>query len=136
LWGCGGTQGTFNEEVPYVTEINHEKSPVPSEQFFIKSEQFFIKVATIFFATLTLLWLSAWYVSSSIEDLLGDLKGGPVFWSMVELKLYRLADEPDMPPEKKEKLLKALNKLSVKYHPYLEALFPPTPPKQPPAEKM
>jgi hypothetical protein len=40
----------------------------------------------------------------------------------MELKLYRLADEPDLPPEKKKKIVDALRKLSTKYRPYFEAL--------------
>jgi hypothetical protein len=50
------------------------------------------------------------------------LKGGPVFWANVENKLLKLADEPDIAPEKKQKILGALRKLSNKYKPYLDAL--------------
>jgi hypothetical protein len=49
------------------------------------------------------------------------LKGGPAFWERVEGKLYRLADEPDLSPEKKQKIINALRKLSAKYKPYLDA---------------
>jgi hypothetical protein len=41
---------------------------------------------------------------------------------MVEKKLYKLADEPDLPPAKKAAVMSALTKLSVKYRPYLDAL--------------
>jgi hypothetical protein len=33
-----------------------------------------------------------------------------------------LADEPDLPPEKKKKIVDALHKLSIKYKPYVDAL--------------
>jgi len=49
------------------------------------------------------------------------LKGGPAFWSMMEYKLYRLADAPDMPPEQK-KIVDALHRLLVKYRPFVDAL--------------
>lgn len=49
------------------------------------------------------------------------LKGGPAFWGTMEAKLYALADAPDLPPEKKKKIIDAIQKLSVKYKPYLDA---------------
>lgn len=49
------------------------------------------------------------------------LKGGPAFWSAVETKLYALADAPDLPPERKQKIIDAIQKLSVKYKPYVDA---------------
>lgn len=49
------------------------------------------------------------------------LKGGPAFWSKMETRLYALADEPDLPPEKKKKIIDAIHKLSVKYKPYVDA---------------
>jgi hypothetical protein len=33
-----------------------------------------------------------------------------------------LADEPDLPPEKKKKIVDALHRLSIKYKPYVDAL--------------
>jgi hypothetical protein len=50
-----------------------------------------------------------------------SLKGGPAFWGNVEMKLYALADAPDLPPEKKQKIIDAIHKLSIKYRPYLDA---------------
>ncbi len=49
------------------------------------------------------------------------LKGGPAFWGAMETKLYALADAPDLPPEKKQKIIDAIHKLSVKYKPYVDA---------------
>jgi len=40
----------------------------------------------------------------------------------VEEKLYAMADAPDIPPEKKKKIIDALHRLSGKYRPYIEAL--------------
>jgi hypothetical protein len=83
-------------------------------------------------------WLSVDYITESISDLeqniLRDpnfqaIGGGRKFWTMTEAKLYKLADEPDLPPEQKEKIVKALQKLAAKYRPYINALSepPPTP---------
>jgi hypothetical protein len=49
------------------------------------------------------------------------LKGGPTFWGAMETRLYALADAPDLPPEKKKKIIDAIHKLSVKYKPYVDA---------------
>jgi hypothetical protein len=62
------------------------------------------------------------------------LKGGPVFWEQMERKLYTFADQPDMPPEKKQKIIDALRKISVKYKPFVEALEGDTPPTPAPAK--
>ena len=68
---------------------------------------FFVKVAII---------------TASKAEQLTFLKGGPAFWGRIETKLYSLADEPDLPPEKKKKIVDALHKLSIKYKPYVDAL--------------
>jgi hypothetical protein len=69
-------------------------------------------------------WLGLSYIFSSLDDVTNTpgLQGGPAFWSAVEGKLYKLADAPDLPPERKDKIIKALQKLSAKYHPYIDAL--------------
>jgi hypothetical protein len=46
----------------------------------------------------------------------------PAFWGRIETKLYSLADEPDLPPEKKKKIMDALHRLSIKYKPHVDAL--------------
>jgi hypothetical protein len=86
---------------------------------------FFAKVAIVTAAILVVLYGIGYIVSSSLEgqaESLKILKGGPAFWGLVELKLYKLADEPDLSPEKKKKIVDALRKLSTKYKPYFEAL--------------
>jgi hypothetical protein len=86
---------------------------------------FSAKVAIVTVAILVILYgagqLIAFQIESQTEQL-ALLKGGPAFWERVEGKLYRLADEPDLPPEKKQKIINALRKLSAKYKPYLDAV--------------
>jgi hypothetical protein len=86
---------------------------------------FFAKVAIVTAAILVVLYGIGYFISSALEgqaESMKILKGGPAFWGLMELKLYRLADEPDLPPEKKKKIVDALRKLSTKYRPYFEAL--------------
>jgi hypothetical protein len=86
---------------------------------------FFAKVAIVTAAILIILYGIGYFISSALEgqaESLKILKGGPAFWGLVELKLYRLADEPDLPPEKKKKIVDALRKLSTKFKPYFDAL--------------
>jgi hypothetical protein len=87
-------------------------------------QTFFAKVAIVTGAIL----ITAYFVSSlavsfatSQMDRLA-LKGGPAFWGTMETKLYALADAPDLPPEKKKKIIDAIHKLSAKYKPYVDAL--------------
>jgi hypothetical protein len=92
--------------------------------------QFLIKVGAASFAALVVMFISVSFIASTFEGMVRDtpvLQGGAAFWSLVEYKLYKLADEPDLPPEKKAKIIKALTKLSVKYHPYVDALVSPAP---------
>lgn len=109
---------------------------VTAQQEAKKSTQlgdFLLKTTMVTVAALVVLFGATFAVSSLIEGYAEPLKGGPAFWEVVERKLYALADEPDLPPQKKAKIIKALNKLSTKYHPYLEALA--ASPKQLSAEK-
>jgi hypothetical protein len=106
-----------------MTDQTEEQQPAASAKPDVLG-QFYLKVAVICGAALVVMFISVSYISSTLEDVL-TVKGGPAFWSMVELKLYKLADEPDLPPEKKAKIIKALTKLSMKYHPYVEALISP-----------
>jgi hypothetical protein len=61
------------------------------------------------------------FISSQAEDVT-FLQGGHAFWQRAEEKLYRLADEPDLPEPKKAKIIAALRKLSDRYRPYIDAL--------------
>jgi len=55
-------------------------------------------------------------------DELAILKGGPAFWGAMEDKLYKLAEAPDLPPAKKEKVVNAQRSLSLRYKPYVDAI--------------
>jgi hypothetical protein len=87
-------------------------------------QTFFAKVAIVTGAFLiTLYYASSLTVSfvSSQSEKLSILKGGPAFWGTLEQKFYDFADAPDLPPEKKQKIVAAIHKLSVKYKPYVDA---------------
>jgi hypothetical protein len=86
---------------------------------------FFVKVAIVTAAIVAILYCASYFFESFIAskaDQLTILKGGPAFWERIETKLYSLADEPDLPPEKKKKIVDALHRLSIKYKPYVDAL--------------
>ena len=84
---------------------------------------FFAKVAIVTGAIL----ITAYSVTALLTSLVTSqvdrlaLQGGPAFWSSMETKIYALADAPDLPPEKKKKIIDAIHKLSVKYKPYVDA---------------
>jgi hypothetical protein len=95
---------------------------------------FFAKVAIVTIAILIILYGIGYFISSYLEsqtESIRILKGGPAFWGLMETKLYRLADEPDLPPEKKKKIVDALRKLSTKYKPYFEAAAGESPSAEP-----
>src|SRR4051794_17364418 len=86
---------------------------------------FAAKVAIVAVAILVILYGGVYFVTSYIDEQteqLQVLKGGPAFWGKIEGKLYQLADEPDLTPDKKQKIVDALRKLSAKYKPYLDAV--------------
>jgi hypothetical protein len=85
---------------------------------------FLIKVATVTGAIFFLMVAAYLFVSSQAEDL-AFLKGGHAFWEKAEEKLYKLADEPDLPEQKKAKIIAALRKLSDRYRPYIDAMEGP-----------
>lgn len=90
---------------------------------------FFIKTATVTCAAIVLLFSARSFLDSWIDSRAEQLKilnGGPAFWHSIENGLYSLAEEPDLPPEKKKKILAALRRMSLKYGPYLEALTEPS----------
>jgi hypothetical protein len=86
---------------------------------------FFYKVGIVTVAIVVILYASGYFLEAFIarqSEQLSMLKGGPAFWSMMEYKLYKLADAPDMPPEQQRKIIDALHHLSVKYKPFVDAL--------------
>lgn len=80
------------------------------------------KVGIIAVAFLVVLSLLTWQAQDYLDSKFAGLKGGSAFWTEVESKLHNLADAPDLPEEKKARILASLKKLSIKYRPYLEAL--------------
>jgi hypothetical protein len=84
-------------------------------------EIFFIKVVTVTGAIIFLMFAAYLFLSSQAEEL-AYLKGGHAFWERIETKLYKLADEPDLPEAKKAKIIAALRKISDRYRPYLDAV--------------
>jgi hypothetical protein len=86
---------------------------------------FCMKVVIVTAAAVVIFYVADLLIESSIRrqaESLQILKGGPAFWGNAEKRLFTLADEPDISPEKKKKILDALRKLSSKYKPYLDAL--------------
>jgi hypothetical protein len=98
---------------------SRERRPLSPPQVFSA------KVAIVTAAALIFLFCTNNYVESFVENQAEQLKilqGGPTLWRQVEQKLYSLADEPDLAPEKKKKIIDALRRLSAKYGPYFEAI--------------
>ena len=89
-------------------QSNDKSSHSTIQLFFIKA----LIVGGVFFSIFLLMvfWVNA------------NFQAGPAFWGKFEEQLYRVTDEPDLPPEKKEKIINALRKIGEKYRPYIEAL--------------
>jgi hypothetical protein len=97
-----------------------EPAPAPSTL-----TTFFVKLAAVTGAALVFFYVTFSLVTGFIEEKAGQLailKGGPAFWTEIEGKLHRLASAPDLPPEKKEKIVSSLRTLSVRYKPYIDAI--------------
>jgi hypothetical protein len=98
-------------------------------------QAFFAKVAAVTIAALIFVYFSVSLISTFIDAKTEQwqlvMKGGPGFWGMVEQKLYGLADGPEIPPERREKIVAALRRLSTKYKPYFDAIGHDVPEDQP-----
>jgi hypothetical protein len=94
---------------------------------------FLIKVGAVLAACVIFLVFAVMYIESEIRAVAHDLKqeasdalnGGPAFWAAVEEKLNKIADEKDLPAEKKARILAALRRIGQRYAPYLDALSQP-----------
>jgi hypothetical protein len=86
-----------------------------ADDFSQQIKVFALKTLILFAAIFTFFILILLYINA-------NLKTGPEFWGKFEEQIYRAADEPDLPPEKKEKILEALRKISKKYQPFIDAL--------------
>jgi hypothetical protein len=86
---------------------------------------FCMKAVIVAVAAVVIFYVADLVIEASIRrqaESLQILQGGPAFWGNAEKRLFTLADEPDISPEKKKKILDALRKLSSKYKPYFDAL--------------
>jgi hypothetical protein len=90
-------------------------------------ETFIVKVGIVLTALLALVFFSGIFIQHQITN--STIHGGAAFWKAAEDKLLKLADEPDLAPAEKAKIIAALRKLSVKYAPYIEAIVPPHEPQ-------
>jgi hypothetical protein len=102
-----------------------DKTATQSTQGISPLTAFFVKLAAITGVLLLSFYIVFTLVTSFIEEKMEELailKGGPAFWATAEEKLYKLAAAPDLPPEKKEKIVNALRTLSQRYKPYVDAL--------------
>jgi len=93
------------------------------------TERLIAKTLAIIIGSIVILFAFSFIVKDTVSDIvetqkeqLSFLKGGRTFWANFEQKLYTLADEGDIDPERKKKVVEALRKLSEKYKPYLQAL--------------
>jgi hypothetical protein len=112
-----------------IEPIIRETAPLSSLQVF------FAKVAAVTVAALIFVYFSVSLISTFIDAKTEQwqlvMKGGPGFWGMVEQKLYGLADGPEIAPEKRQKIVTALRRLSTKYKPYFDAIGRDVPGDQP-----
>jgi hypothetical protein len=104
--------------------IDEKRSPVGRLSAI---ETFIVKVGIVLTALLVFVFVSGTYIQHQIDN--STIHGGAIFWKAAEEKLLDLADEPDLPPDKKAKIIAALRKLSVKYSPYIEAIVPQPDPR-------
>jgi hypothetical protein len=110
-----------------IYKLNHSEDAMPEieaarDKVAVSQLQlFFAKVAIVTAAVLVVIF----YANSSFQAFVEKqtfLRGGPAFWESVEQRLDKLADARDLPPEKKQKILAALSKISDRYKPYFDAL--------------
>jgi len=90
----------------------HEK-PLPP--WLVALGTFAAKVAIF----LMLVYFAIGYVTAPIA---AKFSGGRQFWNSVEEKLVKFADQPDLPPEKRARIIGALEKIGDRYRPYIQAL--------------
>jgi hypothetical protein len=94
-------------------------------------EIFFIKLGGVTVAAMVFLVCSVLFFQAVIESKTADLslfKGGRAFWETLENKVDALANAPDLPPERKAKIIATIRKLSDKYRPYIDAAAGSPPP--------
>lgn len=108
----------MNDKDELVFEAEEASKPLTPLQLFMA------KLAAVTGAAIVFLFVASMMLNSFIAtnaEKFAFLKGGQAFWSAAELKLYALADGQDLPPEKKERIIRALTIINERYKPYLEA---------------
>jgi hypothetical protein len=123
IWPAGYVAPAFKGSI--MTDISEtEPASGESSRPLTELEIFFVKLGGITAAAMVFLVCSVLFFQSLIESKTQDLsflKGGRAFWESVEKKVDALANAPDLPPEKKAKIIATIRKLSEKYRPYIEA---------------
>lgn len=108
-----------------MTETAEIEAPPPPPSAI---ETFVMKVGIITLAMVAFLYCAVYIADSFVTSRLQSmsyLKGGKEFWSRAETKLYDLADQPDLSPERKAKIIVAIKKISSRYRPYIDAIVTP-----------
>jgi hypothetical protein len=130
IWSAGyvapANKGSIMTEVLKTEPASGEASR-PLTQL----EIFFVKLGGVTAAAMVFLVCSVLFFQSLIESKTEDLsflKGGRPFWETLEMKVDALANAPDLPPEKKARIIATIRKLSDKYRPYIEAAAGSPPP--------
>lgn len=103
---------------------------------------FLVKTVIVVFAVIGLLTYLDILVENRvelIESRIGSMRenigpvGGAAFWTDVERKLDKLADpSSDLPPEKKQKILRNIRVLSDRWRPFIDAAIAPETKSGPP----
>lgn len=101
------------------TEKSHERY---SQRDLSPLQLLLVKAIVMTFSGLLFVYGSMALVASAIDEKIKPLTGGPAFWRSAEEKLHQLAAAPDLPPEKKERIIQSLRAISAKYRPYIDAL--------------
>jgi hypothetical protein len=112
------TGGSMTQHEQIDLETEEESKPLTPFQLFLAKLAAVTVAAVLFLFAATLILEN--FITSNAEKF-AFLKGGPAFWATAELKLYALADERDLPPEKKARIIAALKKITERYRPYLDA---------------
>lgn len=110
-----------------------ETAPAPVKPPLTEIQVFYRKAFTVVVAILAIMFVLYLMITNEIETLtenfqaqfqtqISDLQGGPKFWARIESNLYQYADAPDMPPERKARIVAAIKKAADKNRAFIDAL--------------
>jgi hypothetical protein len=112
-----------------ITESEKSELSPSDEKKDSDTDKLIKKTLAIVIASAFIIFTISFVVKDTVSDIINTqkenltfLRGGRAFWANVEQKLYSLADEQDIEPERKKKVVEALRKLSLRYRPYFQAL--------------